>query len=583
MAAGQSVATQRKADYSQGLQGLASPTDAAASPFASLLGQQQQAGLQEAASDGSALPLMGEQLPSEGGLLRGHPQAQGTDARAWFLNHSLDANAIATLTPKTGTGQGDGAATALHETGGVARSGGSATVLSTLQSQIQNQQTAMTGTEGSAATSNASAVNGSTDPSLAETAARSVKAEGQQADPLLTTRTDGQGAATGAAAVVTGVTAMTGVTGLTEATGMRPEGARPVETPAFAQSAGAQAAQQHSVSDAARAEAATRAGDQAERRELAVESRLHNQGAIGAASASGAESLTAAASAAAGTGAGTVASTISGTGSGTGAVALSPRERAELREVRLQRGVEGLQLADRSDRPLMNAQGSDLGERLQRFAEQLTASLADRAGADAAARDGRETRQEQQAALAAGARPDTAAQSSTHNSTQAQIQANMNNPTQTGIAPRAEGADLLTGERLFNNNAGREQWGETLTRRISMMAAGNNSQAQIQLDPPELGKLMVQLQIKGEQATVSFASPHAVVRDTLESTLPRLQEMLAEQGLDLVDVDVSDQSFAGDREPQSGAETGLAEAGDDAILPESGTVRVSDSLIDYYA
>jgi len=71
------------------------------------------------------------------------------------------------------------------------------------------------------------------------------------------------------------------------------------------------------------------------------------------------------------------------------------------------------------------------------------------------------------------------------------------------------------------------------------MAKGDHQVAQLKITPPNLGVIEVRLNINHDQASVSFVSHHALVRDAIESAMPRLREMLAEQALDLVQTDVS--------------------------------------------
>lgn len=138
------------------------------------------------------------------------------------------------------------------------------------------------------------------------------------------------------------------------------------------------------------------------------------------------------------------------------------------------------------------------------------------------------------------------------------------------------------GER-FGNHA----WGERLSQRVSMMIGQKISSAQIQLDPPELGAMTIKVALHGDQASVSFHSAHAVVRDALEQSFPRLQEMLGQQGLQLADAQVSDQSPSGQGFAQSGdgRSTGsaLAEAEEPSGSIQHQSVQVSASLIDFYA
>ncbi len=89
---------------------------------------------------------------------------------------------------------------------------------------------------------------------------------------------------------------------------------------------------------------------------------------------------------------------------------------------------------------------------------------------------------------------------------------------------------------------GKGQWGSVIAERTAGLVMQNIHSAQMQLDPPELGPLTVKIQVQNEQASVSFVATNAAVKDALDQTLPRLKELLNEQGLELADASVSDQS-----------------------------------------
>lgn len=102
-------------------------------------------------------------------------------------------------------------------------------------------------------------------------------------------------------------------------------------------------------------------------------------------------------------------------------------------------------------------------------------------------------------------------------------------------------------------NLGQQAWESNLGSRLQMLVGQNSQQATIRLDPPELGSLDVKIKISNDIANVSFSSPHAHVRDALETAVPRLREMFTESGLSLGDVNVRQESFA-QQQNQSGAE-----------------------------
>jgi flagellar hook-length control protein FliK len=131
-------------------------------------------------------------------------------------------------------------------------------------------------------------------------------------------------------------------------------------------------------------------------------------------------------------------------------------------------------------------------------------------------------------------------------------------------------------------------WGRAMGERAIMMAQHGPRTAQIQLDPPELGAMQIRIHMQGgDQVSVSFTSPNPMVREALEQQMPRLREMFAEQGLNLQDSSVADQSSQQQsgqheqaRQGQPGGRYGQGDAG-----PNEGLAlhSVKVGLVDYYA
>jgi flagellar hook-length control protein FliK len=63
--------------------------------------------------------------------------------------------------------------------------------------------------------------------------------------------------------------------------------------------------------------------------------------------------------------------------------------------------------------------------------------------------------------------------------------------------------------------------------------------ASLQLSPVDLGPLEVNVAVRDNQATVHFGATNAETRALLEASIPRLREMLASQGFQLMDSSVS--------------------------------------------
>lgn len=97
-------------------------------------------------------------------------------------------------------------------------------------------------------------------------------------------------------------------------------------------------------------------------------------------------------------------------------------------------------------------------------------------------------------------------------------------------------------EKSLQLNKGQQAWGDAISERITMAAAKDVQQATIHLDPPELGAMELKLEINEERQTqvqVQVQSPQ--VKEALESSATRLREMLEKEGLQLANLDVSDQ------------------------------------------
>ncbi len=87
------------------------------------------------------------------------------------------------------------------------------------------------------------------------------------------------------------------------------------------------------------------------------------------------------------------------------------------------------------------------------------------------------------------------------------------------------------------------QWNQSLGQSVQWMVNNNIQQADIKLNPPDLGMLDIRISVNNDQASVTFSAPNSAVRDALESAMPRLREMLEESGISLTDVNVSEHSL----------------------------------------
>ena len=83
------------------------------------------------------------------------------------------------------------------------------------------------------------------------------------------------------------------------------------------------------------------------------------------------------------------------------------------------------------------------------------------------------------------------------------------------------------------------QWGQELGNKAIWMVNHRLSEAEIRLNPKELGPIGIKISVQNDQASVHFSTHHHGVKESIESAIPRLRDALSDQGLDLVDVNVA--------------------------------------------
>lgn len=130
-------------------------------------------------------------------------------------------------------------------------------------------------------------------------------------------------------------------------------------------------------------------------------------------------------------------------------------------------------------------------------------------------------------------------------------------------------------------------WSNALGERVVLMSGQQLKSAEIRISPAELGPIRVNLSVDDGAAELTFVAQHALTRDAIEQALPRLREMLTENGLSLGSATVSEDGVPedrygrdgrdSDRSPSMSDRTDGAEASDEQV-----TQRVTQGLIDTF-
>ncbi|GAB6040000.1 hypothetical protein JCM17961_06730 [Endothiovibrio diazotrophicus] len=133
-------------------------------------------------------------------------------------------------------------------------------------------------------------------------------------------------------------------------------------------------------------------------------------------------------------------------------------------------------------------------------------------------------------------------------------------------------------------------WNDSLGNRVMWMANEKIEKAEIRLNPPTLGPIEVKVKMHGDQASVSFVSHNPAVREALEQAMPRLREMMGDNGLQLAEAEVSDappdqRAREGDGEGDGSGRGGRGGGGDgeEADMPQAQSAAVGVGMLDAYA
>ncbi|ESP90448.1 flagellar hook-length control protein FliK [Pseudoalteromonas luteoviolacea] len=137
-------------------------------------------------------------------------------------------------------------------------------------------------------------------------------------------------------------------------------------------------------------------------------------------------------------------------------------------------------------------------------------------------------------------------------------------------------------------NLARNDAAKMLQDKVNMMINLNNKEAEIRLDPAELGSMQIRIRSDAEQAQINFVVQNQQAKELLEESMPKLREMLEEQGIELGESNIQQQS-EGNSDNEGNEQNGhgkLANEGSEAQNNKEQSVtsrKQSDSAIDYYA
>ena len=166
------------------------------------------------------------------------------------------------------------------------------------------------------------------------------------------------------------------------------------------------------------------------------------------------------------------------------------------------------------------------------------------------------------------------------------------NPHAPVRAPQA--ATPAPASAVVATPVGTAGWDREVGDKITWMVGRNETRAELVLNPPQLGRVEVSLSMNGDQATATFTSANATVREALENAMPRLREILQGSGISLGQTQVGAESFQQSAARQENGDNPARGQGreDEATVPRghvlgenapANWLRRGDGLVDTFA
>lgn len=121
-------------------------------------------------------------------------------------------------------------------------------------------------------------------------------------------------------------------------------------------------------------------------------------------------------------------------------------------------------------------------------------------------------------------------------------------------------------------------WSQQMTQQVSYMIKGGFQQADIKLNPAHLGPMEIKLTMKDDSANINFVTQHAAVRDVIDAAIPRLKEMLEQQGLNLSDANVSTQSEQKEANTESQHDSDV-DGGSDVVNESAVSAEINQEIV----
>ncbi|HAT1595198.1 TPA: flagellar hook-length control protein FliK [Legionella pneumophila] len=128
------------------------------------------------------------------------------------------------------------------------------------------------------------------------------------------------------------------------------------------------------------------------------------------------------------------------------------------------------------------------------------------------------------------------------------------------------------------------QWSNQLSEHIVWLGHQEVKSALIKIHPEELGPLEINVNVVKDNASVNISTHSVYVKEIVDQALPRLREMMAQQGINLSEVHIGTDTNSRQYSQQNhNVDTDLVQSAEDNNKIISLTRHLPKGLVDYFA
>ncbi|HBC58747.1 MAG TPA: hypothetical protein DCZ03_16430 [Gammaproteobacteria bacterium] len=145
---------------------------------------------------------------------------------------------------------------------------------------------------------------------------------------------------------------------------------------------------------------------------------------------------------------------------------------------------------------------------------------------------------------------------------------------------------ILSEQSTFNVNVEKSNWGDAIRNRVMWMVNQGLQKAQIQLHPAELGAINVRVEVNADETHVTFTAQTSIAREALETEMGRLRELFQQQGIQLGEASVHDNSEQQQRSYSESIDVplpGVDQTSDPTVADNSTPILHLQGMLDLYA